>query len=363
MNRRTFLTKASLSAVAAGTVWASAPAVQAQPTYAWKMVTTWPKDFPGYGTGANRLAQTIAAMSKNRLTITVYAAGELVPAFEAFDAVASGTAEMGHAVSYYWKAKHVATQFFTCVPFGLNAQESIAWLQYGGGQALWDELYAAFNLRPFAVGNTGVQMGGWFNKEITTVADFVGLRMRIPGLGAEALTTLGAHTVTLPASETVPALQAGRLDAAEWVGPYNDLPLGFHTVAKYYYWPGWHEPSNVAECFVNKRAYEALPVDLQAIIAHAAQDSYSSMLDEYTTRNGSALVELLTIHKVQLRRFPDKVLKQLGEASKHVVAQVAAQDPFARQVYDSYTAFRDQAIGWAQISEEGYSLARTLAFA
>jgi len=362
MNRRTFIQYTAATAVAAGGVLVHAPAVHAQPHYAWKMATAWPKNFPGLGTGATYLAQAITAMSNNRLTVQVYAAGELVPAFEAFDAVATGKADMGHATAFYWLAKHPATQFFTGVPFGLNAQEMIAWLTFGGGQALWDEIYAPFNLKPFPGGSTGVQMGGWFNKEIKTIEDFKGLKMRIPGLGGEVLSRSGVQVSTLPGGEIPQALQAGTIDAAEWVGPYNDLALGLYKAAKYYYWPGWHEPGTVIECFVNKAAYDTLPVDLQAIITHVAQDAYNTMLAEYTAHNSAALIELLTKHKVQLKRTPDRVLATLGKLSKEVVAEMATKDSLTRKVYDSFQAFREQAIGWTQVSEEGYSLARTLAF-
>ncbi len=219
MNRRTFMHRTAATAVAAGSVLAGTPAVHAQPKYAWKMVTAWPKDFPGVGTGASRLARAIERMSDKRITVTVYCDGELVPAFDTFDAVASGTAEMGHASALYWQAKHAATPFFATVPFGLNAQEMAAWLYYGGGQALWDELYAPFNLKPFAAGSTGAQMGGWFNKEISTVKELEGLKMRMPGLGGDVLAKLGAHVINLPGGEIQQALKAGSIDAAEWVGP------------------------------------------------------------------------------------------------------------------------------------------------
>ncbi|MFT6654556.1 MAG: TRAP-type mannitol/chloroaromatic compound transport system substrate-binding protein, partial [Marinomonas primoryensis] len=210
-------------------------------TIHWKMVTTWPKNFPGLGTGAEALAKNIKAMSNGRLDIKVYAAGELVPALEVFDTVSRGTAEMGHAASYYWKGKVPAAQFFTTVPFGLTALEFNAWIEYGGGLKLWEEIYAPFNLIPMPAGNPGVQMGGWFNKEINSLADFQGLKMRMPGLGGEVLKKVGASPINLPGSEIFTALQTGTIDATEWVGPYNDLAFGLYKAAKYYYYPGWHE--------------------------------------------------------------------------------------------------------------------------
>jgi TRAP-type mannitol/chloroaromatic compound transport system substrate-binding protein len=362
MNRRTFMTSAGQSVMATGAMLLGAPAVHAQPQYAWKMVTTWPKDFPGVGTGASRLARAIEIMSEKRITITVYGAGELVPAFGTFDAVASGTAEMGHASALYWQAKHAATPFFATVPFGLNAQEMAAWLYYGGGQALWDELYAPFNLKPFAAGSSGAQMGGWFNKEIITVKDLEGLKIRMPGLGGDVLAKLGVYIVNLPGGEIQQALKAGSIDAAEWVGPYNDLALGLHQVSRYYYWPGWHEPGTVVELIVNRRTYEALPRDVQEVIAQATQAAYSGMLAEYTLGNTDALTTLVHTHKVQLRRFPNAVLGTLGKVSQEVVAAVAAYDPLAHKVYDAFHALRQKAVGWSQIGEEAYSLARSLTF-
>lgn len=339
-----------------------APMLNLGKTQQWKMVTAWPKNFPGLGTGANYLAQLIESMTGGRIKVKVYGAGELVPAFEVFDAVAKGTAELGHGAAYYWKGKTEAAQFFTTVPFGLNAQEMSGWIHYGGGQQLWDELYAPFGLKPFGAGNTGVQMGGWFNKEIKSIADLKGLKMRMPGLGAEVLERLGATPVNLPGGEIFQSLQSGAIDATEWVGPYNDVAFGFYKVAKYYYWPGWHEPGSVMEGLVNKKVFEALSPDLQAIITAAMRTAYEDMLAEFTARNSSALKTLVGEHKVQLKRFPDEVLKQLGQVSKEVVEGLAAKDPAAKKIYESFEAFRKSALSWTQIGEEGYSLARALTF-
>ena len=262
----------------AGSMSVAAPFVHAAPTYKWKMVTTWPKNFPGLGTGANKLAQLITEMSGGRIKVKVYGAKELVPAFEVFDAVSRGTAEMGHGASYYWKGKSEAAQFFSAVPFGLNAQEMNAWLYYGGGMELWQELYAPFNLIPAAAGNTGVQMGGWFNKEIKSVADLKGLKMRIPGLGGEVLKRAGGTPVSLPGGEIYTSLQSGAIDATEFVGPYNDLAFGLYKAAKHYYYPGWHEPGTTLEAMMNKKAFEALPKDLQSIVLNACKVVNQDML-------------------------------------------------------------------------------------
>ena len=366
-SRRSFLQSAPL--LAAGGLAAcgqaeqqAAPAVQSQQHFKWKMVTTWPKDFPALGTGANNLAHSIEALSDGRLHVKVYGAGELVPASGVFDAVSGGTAEMGHGAAYYWKGKHEATQFFSAVPFGLNAAEINGWLRYGGGQALWDELYAPFNLRAFPVGNTGVQMGGWFNREINTLADFSGLVMRMPGLGGEVLRRLEVTVKALPGGEIFQALKTGAIDATEWVGPYNDLAFGLHQAAQYYYWPGWHEPGTALECMVNKQALEALPSDLQAVVKYACQAANDDMLSEFTARNSQALKTLVDEHGVQLRRFSDELLAQIGKMSAEVVAEIASQDPFSSRVYNSFDAFRKNSIAYTRISEEAYTQARALTF-
>jgi TRAP-type mannitol/chloroaromatic compound transport system substrate-binding protein len=362
MKRRSFIKRVGAVGVATGALLSGAPAVHAQKKYQWKMVTTWPKNFPGLGTGANYLADIIGKMSDGRMEVKVFGAGELVPAFGSFDAVSQGTAEMGHGAAYYWKGKTEASQFFAAVPYGLNSSEMAGWIHYGGGQKLWDDLYADFNLKPFAVGNTGVQMGGWFNKEINSVDDYKGLKMRMPGLGGEVIKRAGATPVSLPGGEIFQALQSGAIDATEWVGPYNDLAFGFYKAATYYYWPGWHEPGTVLESFVNKKAYEDLPSDLQVTIEQAAKAAYNDMFAEFTARNNAALVELVKKHKVKLRRFPDEVLKKMGELSVEVVSEVAKQDPKSKAVFASFNDFRQQAFSWDRIGEAGFSVARSLSF-
>ena len=362
-SRRSFLRKAPLAASAALVACGqaqegNAPSVQTRKKFKWKMVTTWPKDFPGLGTGANRLAQTIGHMSGGLLEVKVYGAGELVPAMGVFDGVAGGTAEMGHASAYYWKGKHEATQFFSAVPFGLTAQEINGWLSYGGGQELWDELYAGFGLKAFPAGNTGVQMGGWFNREINALDDFSGLVMRMPGLGGEVLRRLDATVQNLPGGEIFQALKTGAIDATEWVGPYNDLAFGFHQAAKYYYWPGWHEPGTTMEAMINRTAWEALPTDLQHIVRHACQSTNENMLAEFTTRNGVALKTLVEKHGVQLKRFSDDVLIEIGRVARDVVGEIAAKDPLSNSVYASFNAYRSQSVSYTRISEEAYTMAR-----
>ncbi len=343
---------AAVASEAAG-VMTAAPAVVSK-TYEWKMVTTWPKNFPGLGSGAEFLAKLITEMSGGRLRVKVYGANELVPAFEIFDAVASGTAEMGHGGAYYWKGKDEAVQFFSTVPFGMTAQEMNAWLYYGGGMDLWKEVYEPFGLYPAAAGNTGVQMGGWFNKEINSVDDLKGLKMRIPGLGGEVLRRAGGTPVTLPGGEIFTSLQSGNIDATEWVGPYNDLAFGLYKAAKYYYYPGWHEPGATLECFTNKSALEALPADLQSIVINACRVANQDMLAEYTARNNDALNTLINDHGVDLRKYPDKVLEELRVLSAQVVSEVADKSPLAQRIYDSYTQFKQKAVAWHEVSERSY---------
>ena len=324
----------------------------------WKMYTTWPRNFPGLGTGAARIGERITKMSGGRLTVTVYGAGERVPALEVFDAVSRGSAQMGHGAAYYWKGKAEATPFFTAVPFGFTAQEMAAWIYFGGGLALWQELYAPFNLVPFSAGNTGTQMGGWFRKPIRSLADLRGLKMRIPGLGGEVLARLGVTTVNIPGGELFTALSSGTIDATEWVGPYNDLAFGLHKAAKFYHYPGWHEPGPALECLVHKPAYDALPDDLKAIVAAACEAEDTVMLAEMTARNQQALHELVTQHGVEVLPFPNEVLAAIQKASGEVLAEISARDAFARKVHESAAAFLAQVRENTRIAELAFLKAR-----
>ncbi len=357
MDRRKFFKTAGASTLLAGAS-VVAPAVHAKKTINWKMVTAWPKNFPGLGTGAENLAKLIEEMSGGRIKVKVYSAGELVPPFEVFDAVSSGTAQMGHAASLYWKGKNEATQFFTGVPFGFTGQEMMSWLQYGGGMELWQELYAPFNLVPAAAGNSGVQMAGWFNREINSLADLKGLKMRIPGIGGEVIKRAGGTPVNIPGGEIFSALKSGTIDATEFIGPYNDLAFGFHKAAKYYYYPGWQEPGSCLEIIINKTVLDSLPKDLHSIVLQACRISGNALTAEYTARNASALETLKVKHNVQVKRLPDEVLKKLHQISNEVVAEMAAKNASVKKVYDSVQAFQQQAIEWHNISERAYLNAR-----
>jgi len=362
MLRRKFITGAGL---AAGVGLASSlpkPAI-AQDRIEWKMVTSWPKGMPGLGTGAERLAERIGKMSGGRLTIKVMAGGELVPALQCFDAVAQGTAEMAHDASYYHLSKSPACGFFTAVPFGMTAAELNGWVYFGGGQELWDELYAPFGIKAFLAGNTGVQMGGWFRREIRSTADLKGMKFRMPGQGGQALAKLGVSVVTLPGSEIFANLQSGAIDGTEWVGPYNDLSLGFYKITKLYYWPGFHEPGSALQCMVNKSKYEALPDDLKQVIANACAAENDIMLAEFNGRSGPALHTLVKEHGVKLRQFPKDVLIAFGNASGQVMQEVINNgDAITRKICGSYFKFRDEIRNWTRVSEQAYTAARALNF-
>ncbi|WP_135077832.1 TRAP transporter substrate-binding protein [Terasakiella sp. SH-1] len=361
MKRRDFLAGAAAVGAIGAASAVSAPAI-ASGKRTLKMVTTWPKNFPGLGTGAARAAKRITDMSDGQLTVKLFAAGELVPAFESFDAVSSGTADLYHAAEYYWQGKHKAFNFFTSVPYGLTAGEMDAWIHHGGGQELWDELASGFNIKPFACGNTGVQMGGWFNKEINSVEDLKGLKIRMPGLGGEVLRRLGAAAVTLPGGEIFPSLQSGAIDATEWVGPWNDLAFGFYKVTKYYYSPGFHEPGSTLSCGVNLDVWKSLTPAQQAIVQNATMAENNYMMAEFNARNGDSLEVLLKKHGVQERKFSDDVMMAIGDASGEVMREVAKTDALTTKIFDSYTDFRRKAIKWSDRSEASYWNARKLPF-
>ncbi|MDC8832252.1 TRAP transporter substrate-binding protein [Alteromonas gilva] len=346
-------------AVAMGGCGESAPPAEQganapQQTYKWKLVTSWPKNFPGLGQAPETFANMINEMSGGRLIVTVYGAGELVPGFEVFDAVAQGTAQMGHSGAYYWKGKMPAAPIFSAIPFGMNAQEMNGWLHYGGGLKLWQELYAPFGVVPFAGGNTGVQMAGWFKKEINSLEDFQGLKMRIPGLGGEVLKAVGGIPVTLTGGEIFTSLQTGAIDATEWVGPYNDLAFGLYRAADYYYHSGWHEPGTQLEFLVNQEALQNLPADLQAMVKVAMRAANQDMLDEYTARNNAAMESLINEHNVTVRSLPDDVLAALRQASEKVMAEQAASDEDFKQIYASYLAFYAGVKKYHALSEQAY---------
>ena len=326
--------------------------------YRWRLVTAWPPGLPGFGTTAVALADTLREVSGGRLTVQVYAAGELVPPFEVFDAVSRGSVEMGHSAPAYWKGQAPATQLFTGYPFGMLPAEFNAWMSYGGGMELWRECYAPYGLVPFPGGNTGAQMGGWFRREIDSIDDFSGLKIRMPGLGGDVLRRLGATVVNLPAGELFTALKTGLIDATEWASPYNDLPLGLYQAAPYYYYPGWHEPAGAIEVIVNRKALESLPGELQSLIRTACTAVNHQMLSEFMARNVQSLRVLIEEHGVQLRRFPDDVLKGLRVAATDILDELGAANPLAARILKSYREFQKGISGWQAISEGSYLSAR-----
>ncbi len=322
--------------------------------YRWKMVTTWPPGFPIVGEGCALLADLLRQMSGGRLDIEVYGAGELVPGLQAFATVQSGGVEMGSGSPYYWAGTMKAAPFFSGYPFGLNAQQMNAWMISGGGLALWRELYAPQGVIPFLGGNTGVQMGGWFNREVRSVADFKGLKMRMPGLGGQVLEALGGTPVLLAGGELYTGLERGVIDATEWVGPYHDYVMGFHEIAKYYYYPGWHEPGTAFEFFVNQNAYESLTPDLQTMLEVATQYVNSYILAEFEAKNGVYLKKLRAIPTLSVRPFPSEVLAAAQEATQATLAKYVADDPFATKVYAAMQAFKQEVKDWGEVSEKIY---------
>ena len=331
---------------------AQSTAADNQSVYEWKMITSWPKNSPALGTLPEDFAEIVEKMSNGRMLIRVYGANELVGGLEVFDAVSRGVAEIGHTGAYYWQGKIPASPFFTTIPFGMTSYEQDAWLRYGGGNELWQELYAPFNLFPVRGGNSGVQMFGWFNKEINSLEDLQGLKMRIPSLGGEVFRRAGGVSETMEASEVLTALQTGRLDAAEFVSPYNDLAAGYHTVADYYYYPGWHEPGSTLETIFNKEKLDALPSDLREILMAGTEVMNQLLLDLFMAENNKALRTLVEDHGVQLRRLPDDVLIELRRISEEVVAELGQTDEITARVYESWKSFKDGAMNYNRIAEE-----------
>ena len=339
-----------------------APAV-AQGIKELKMVTSWPENLPGSGVSAGRLAQSITAVSDGHLKVTLYPAESLVHAFEVFDAVSAGVADMYHSADYYFEAKSPALNFFCAVPYGMTADELASWIDFGGGRALWDEVGAQFGIKPLLCMNTGVQMGGWFNKEVNTPGDFKGLRYRMPGLGAEVLRRMGATVVTIPAGEIVSALKSGAIDASEWIGPWPDPALGLDKAADYHYYPGFHEPGTSSTLGVNKKLWDGLTASERALIEAAAQAETTRSLAEFNAENAKALKLLRSDPRIKIVRFNDDLIKTFGELSGELLADQAAKDLLTRKVYDSYMAFLAGVMDWGELSETGYRDTRRLALA
>jgi len=364
MNRKEFLTKTAILGVGTSLLSScavdnssseiAAPNIVSNKKYKWKMVTTWPPNFPVVGTGAEKYAQWVNEMTNGQIEIKVYGGGTLVPALEVFDAVTSGASEMGSGASYYWAGKNPALQFFTTVPFGFNAQQMNSWLYAGGGMELWRERYAEYNLVPFAGGNTGVQMAGWFNKEINTINDFKGLKMRIPGLGGKVLQGVGGTPVLSAGSEIYTNLERGVIDATEWIGPYHDYLMGFHDIAKYYYSPGWHEPGSNLEIIINKRLYDSLPRYLQSILEAAAYKLNAWALAEFEAKNNEYLQKIIEESDVEIRQLSSDVLERLFDVREQMIADLVRQNADAQKVYASMSKFQKNITAWSAYSEGLY---------
>lgn len=323
------------------------------------MVSTWPRNFPGLGIGAQRVADQITTATEGRISVKLHASGELVPPLECFDAVVNGTADCFHGASYYWQGKHKALNFYTAVPLGFTANELMAWVLFGGGQSLWDEIYEGFGLKGLIAGNTGVQTGGWFRKEINSLEDFKGLKMRIPGLGGAVLNKIGGESITLPGSEIFGALQSGAIDATEWVGPYNDLAMGFYKVAKYFYYPGFHEPGSGLEFTMRKDVWDSFSKSDQTLIQAVCNAESTVMLAEYNAANSDSLDILVNKHGVKVKKFNDTIFNALAKESHAVVREVAEADRMTKRVYESYIKFRKKAVNWTKLSEQAYTNARS----
>ncbi|NND92232.1 MAG: TRAP transporter substrate-binding protein [Granulosicoccus sp.] len=349
MKRRDFIKAGAAGTAVSAAAITGAPAL-AQGKFEWKLPSSFPAKAPGIGTNVVSFAERVAVMSAGRLTFKVFSGGELVPPFAVQDAVQQGTVEIGHSTPYYAAGKNPALHFFSSVPFGMSATEHTAWLRYGGGQELWDSIYAERGLKPFYSGNSGTQSGGWFSKRIESVADLKGLTMRIAGLGGEAMRELGVNAVLLPPPEIFPAFKSGAIDAAEWVGPLLDQAFGLYKVAKLCYVPAFHEPSAALEIVVNQDAFDELPADLQAIVANAAEATSVETLAQFDYYNTQALGQLRG-EGVEFREFPDDVVAALREASANVMNRLAGENEAFKMVMDSYLAFLNPALDYANLMQ------------
>ncbi len=332
---------------AAGTV--AAPNIARAQTVKWRMATSWPANLPGPGVSAQRLVDRIAAMSGGRLEVSLFAAGTIVPAFEVFDAVSQGTVEMAHTASFYWRGKMPAAVFFTTVPFGLSPVDHQAWLEHGGGQALWDELYRPHRVLGFVAGNTGPSMGGWFKKEVKSLADLKGLRIRVLGIGGDVFNRLGATPVAIPAADLITALDTGAIDAVEFLAPVSDLTTGIHQATQFYYGPGFNKPNGAGEAIVSSKAYDALPADLQAVVASACRLEHSAGLADAAWQNAQALATLAGSHKVRVLFFPDEVVEAAHKISRELIADIGKTSPMAGRIVDSYNAALDRSRSWSSV--------------
>lgn len=354
MDRRSFIKNATLAAgatAAASTL--AAPAI-AQGRKELNIVSTWPRDFPGLGTSAQRLAARIPEITEGSIQVNYFASGERVPAFDSFDEVASGNSQAYIAADYYWKGKHPGWAYFTAVPFGLAYAEMDAWMKFGGGQELLDEIGTEFGIKGIPCGNTGCQMGGWFNKEINSADDFKGLKMRIPGLGGDVLAKLGASPVTLPGSQIYENLVSGAVQATEWVGPWNDFFMKFYEAAKFYYYPGMHEPASQLTMGFNKSWWDGLSETQKGQLTAACHEENAHQMAETNANNGTFLSRLINDHGVKLRAFNDETYDAFGEAAQEVFDEVSSHSPLAKKIHESFLGARRDIGRWMLLSDAGY---------
>ncbi|MGB7445166.1 MAG: TRAP transporter substrate-binding protein [Coleofasciculaceae cyanobacterium] len=361
MKRRLFLGNAAIGAASAVSLascrpTSTGPATQADslPNFRWRMTTSWPKSLDTIFGGAETVCKRVGEMTNGRFTITPYAAGEIVGGLEVLDAVQQGTVECGHTASYYYIGKNPALAFGTSMPFGLNAQQQNAWLYHGGGLEAMQKVYADFNVINFPAGNTGVQMGGWFKREIKSVSDLQGLKMRIPGLGGQVMSRLGVNAQNLPGGEIFLALERGAIDATEWVGPYDDEKLGLNKAAQFYYYPGWWEPGPTLEVQVNKSAWDKLPQEYQEIFKTAAIEANLNMLSQYEALNREALPRLVA-SGTKLTPYSQEILQAAQKASFELYEENAGKDSSFKEVYEQWKQFREQIYQWSSLNELSFA--------
>lgn len=357
MDRRKFMRTAGLATGAAAATGLATPTL-AQERVPMVIVSSWPRGLPGLGTGAERLAARLGEITDGYLAVEYYAPGERVGAFDVLDAVSSGNAQAYNSADYYWKGLHPAWGYITGVPFGLTAMEQNAFIHHLGGQQLWDELAGEYGLQGFMAGNTGLQMGGWFNVEINDPADFRGLRYRIPGLGGDMMAKMGASIVSLPGGQIYENFVSGAIDAAEFVGPWNDYFLKFYEAAKFYYWPGVHEPGSMLSLTCNKSWLTSLPTWVQTAIKVASAEQNDFMLAELNANNGVYLQRLINDHGVELRQFNEDVYDGFGDAAQQVFDETRQHSDLANRMHEAFEAARAQVSGWLNIADVPYILER-----
>ncbi|TEA78207.1 TRAP transporter substrate-binding protein [Allopusillimonas ginsengisoli] len=353
MQRRSFLKKAALGAAAGGATLAAPAFAQDTPTISWRLASSFPRSADAIYSGGENLTKFVSEATDGKFSIRAFPAGEIVPALAVLDGVQNGTIECGHTASYYYFGKNPALCFDSAVPFGLNTRQMNAWVNHGGGMDLLREMYKAYNIVNFPCGYTGTQMGGWFRKEIKTVGDLDGLKFRCSAFAGEVLSRLGVVPQQIAGGDIYPSLEKGTIDAAEWIGPYDDEKLGFHRVAPYYYFPGWWEGTLQVSLYVNQDKYNSLPKQYQAVLAQASAMATNQMIATYDAENPKALKRLIS-EGAKLRAFPKEVMEASYNEANKVYADLSAKDPAFKKLYESYKGFRDHEIPWFRVGEGSF---------